>query len=62
MNHHVETNRQAMSGGVSSNYEPPRLTVHGSVAEVTGANAVGNVTDRSFPAGTPIQNLTFSGI
>lgn len=41
-------------------YQPPSLTMHGTVAEVTGANAVGTVTDRPFPAGTPIGNLTFS--
>lgn len=45
---------------LSPGYEPPTLIVHGTVAEVTGANTVGMVTDRPFPAGTPIGNLTFS--
>jgi hypothetical protein len=31
------------------------------VTELTLANAVGMVTDRTFPAGTPIGQLTFSG-
>jgi hypothetical protein len=32
----------------------------GSVHELTGAQVAGVVTDRAFPAGTPIGNLTFS--
>ncbi|HZE15863.1 MAG TPA: lasso RiPP family leader peptide-containing protein [Mycobacterium sp.] len=41
-------------------YEPPKVTMHGSLAEVTKANAAGNVTDRSFPSNTPVSDLTFS--
>jgi hypothetical protein len=47
---------------VSLGYEPPTITMHGTVAEVTGAQAVGAVTDAPFPAGTPLQDLTFSGV
>lgn len=59
----METNRQQTSGGVASGhqpYEPPRLVVHGSVVELTQAHAAGGVTDRSFPAGTLVSQLTFS--
>jgi hypothetical protein len=55
----METNTDG-AADVSFGYQPPTLTMHGTVAEVTGANAVGMVTDRSFPAGTPIGNLSFS--
>lgn len=41
-------------------YVAPTVTIHGSVAEVTRANHVGNVTDKTYPAGTPITSLTFS--
>ena len=50
----------ARGGTQDSEYEAPQLTVHGSVAEVTRANHAGNVTDKTYPANTPIQNLTFS--
>lgn len=41
-------------------YEPPLLTELGTVEAWTAANIVGNVLDRGFPAGTPVQDLTFS--
>jgi hypothetical protein len=44
-----------------SAYEPPRVTMHGTLVERTQAQVAGTVTDRTFPAGTPIQDLTFSG-
>lgn len=56
----MELHRQQMSGGTATTYELPRLVVHGSVVERTQANLIGTVTDRSFPAGTPISHLTFS--
>lgn len=43
-------------------YEPPEVVVHGTLVERTQAQAVGSVTDRAFPAGTPLQDLTFSGL
>lgn len=43
-------------------YEAPRVEVHGTLVERTQAQAIGSVTDRSFPAGTPIGDLTFSGL
>ena len=46
--------------GSQSRYEPPALTVHGTVAQVTKALLAGLKTDAAFPAGTPLQNLTFS--
>lgn len=45
----------------AASYQPPRLVVQGSVADLTLANAAGMVTDRAFPAGTPVDHLTFSG-
>jgi hypothetical protein len=41
-------------------YEAPALTIRGSVADLTGATHAGAITDKSFPSGTPLQNLTFS--
>jgi hypothetical protein len=55
----METTRD-VSADASFGYQAPTLTMHGTVAEVTGAQAVGTVTDKSFPAGTPVQDLTFS--
>ncbi|MHB8682280.1 MAG: lasso RiPP family leader peptide-containing protein [Acidimicrobiales bacterium] len=46
----------------SGGYEAPRLVMHGSVSDVTSASVVGTFTDRAFPAGTPVQDLTFSGL
>jgi hypothetical protein len=57
----VHSDRQQMSGGSSSIYQPPRVVVHGSVVDLTRANVVGTVTDKTFPAGTAIDHLTFSG-
>ena len=41
-------------------YNAPKLTELGSVRELTLGMARGNVTDRSFPAQTPITSQTFS--
>lgn len=41
-------------------YEAPRLIVLGTVESWTSAQIVGNVLDKGFPAGTPVQDLTFS--
>lgn len=56
----MEMNRHNLSGGIPSTYEPPVLVVHGSVVDLTQAMAAGGHTDRSFPAGTPLTQLTFS--
>lgn len=53
-------NHDEQPGGVAAEYEPPRLTVHGSIIDLTRAAAAGTVTDRAFPAGTPVTGLTFS--
>ena len=57
----METERDVVTGTPCS-YAAPALVMHGSVAEVTGAQAAGQITDMAFPAGTPVQDLTFSGI
>jgi hypothetical protein len=57
----MDNSRQSSSGGVVSEYQAPRLVVHGSVVDLTLAHAAGGVTDHSFPAGTPVSQLTFSG-
>ncbi len=54
-------NRSEQPGGVAEVYEPPSLTVHGSIVDLTRATAAGSMTDRAFPAGTPLTGLTFSG-
>jgi hypothetical protein len=41
-------------------YVAPTLTVVGPVREVTNAMLAGRVTDRDFPAGTGVINLSFS--
>ena len=41
-------------------YEAPRLTIVGSVAEVTREGQNGPTLDQSFPSGTPFNQLTFS--
>lgn len=46
--------------GRPDEYEPPALTFHGSVGQHTGANHVGPFTDATFPAHTPVTDLTFS--
>lgn len=46
----------------SGAYEAPKVVVHGTLVERTQAQAIGSVTDRTFPAGTPIGDLTFSGL
>lgn len=45
---------------MSQDYEAPRLTVIGSVSEVTAMNQDGDFTDDAFPANTPRGDLTFS--
>jgi hypothetical protein len=57
----MEQRSQQTSGGVSIPYQPPRVVVHGSVADLTQASVAGTVTDKTFPAGTPVGQLTFSG-
>lgn len=48
---HGETRRPEVE------YEPPRVTVHGSLAEVTAANLIGTVFDKSIPAGASIVSI-----
>jgi hypothetical protein len=49
-----------LTPGGDAEYSPPTLRVIGTVQEITRAQAAGTVTDRSFPAGTPLTSLTFS--
>jgi hypothetical protein len=41
-------------------YEPPKVTDYGSLKEITAASVSGGVTDKTFPAGSPKGDLTFS--
>jgi hypothetical protein len=41
-------------------YEAPRVTTIGSVADLTQAQGAGERLDADFPAGTPKPDLTFS--
>ncbi|RUU06928.1 lasso RiPP family leader peptide-containing protein [Mesorhizobium sp. USDA-HM6] len=41
-------------------YEPPSLTVHGSIETITQGGGGTTSLDASFPAGTPFDQLTFS--
>jgi len=42
------------------NYETPAVTDHGDLAELTALQNVGDLTDASFPPGTPKGDITFS--
>lgn len=44
-------------GAVLGDYEAPRLTVHGSLAEATAASLIGTVFDKSIPAGASIVSI-----
>jgi hypothetical protein len=58
------TNAEPQAGDIDSaaklSYETPTLHLLGTVEAWTLTNAAGNRLDQSFPAGTPIQDLTFS--
>lgn len=41
-------------------YETPSLTVHGSIESITQGGAGSTALDASFPAHTPLSELTFS--
>jgi hypothetical protein len=41
-------------------YETPSLTVHGSIETITQGGGGSTAIDASFPAHTPIGDLTFS--
>ena len=41
-------------------YEQPEIVDYGDLRELTAASHTGPYTDATFPAHTPIQNLTFS--
>lgn len=41
-------------------YQPPKITDHGTLTELTAGQQNGSQTDRDFPAHTPKQDLTFS--
>ena len=42
-------------------YESPKVIDLGDLVEITAAQSTGNFTDKAFPAGTPKDDLTFSG-
>lgn len=41
-------------------YEAPRVTIVGAVADLTQATGTHNFLDADFPSHTPHQELTFS--
>jgi hypothetical protein len=41
-------------------YQSPMLTVIGSFEEITQGTSTGNYLDKTFPVGTPKDQLTFS--
>jgi hypothetical protein len=49
-----------LEGAARLPYEAPALNVVGTVHDLTKASAAGRVTDKAFPAGSPIINLSFS--
>jgi hypothetical protein len=46
------------TSGAGTGYEAPALTIHGSVAELTGAALAGPVIDNNFAAGQSIVHNT----
>lgn len=48
------------SKNVSPKYEAPRLTVHGSIEQITQGASTGSALDAAFPIGTTFGDLTFS--
>jgi hypothetical protein len=42
-------------------YEAPEVTDYGKLTDITAAQTSGANLDRTFPAGTPSGDLTFSG-
>ncbi|HAM03118.1 MAG TPA: hypothetical protein DCQ30_12970 [Acidimicrobiaceae bacterium] len=49
----VEGTAQSQPGS----YEAPKLTVHGSLSEVTAASILGTNFDQSIPAGTSLLGI-----
>jgi hypothetical protein len=47
-------------GPSAPSYEPPSVVDYGTLQEVTAGAAAGGALDRTFPTGTPIDQLTFS--
>jgi hypothetical protein len=41
-------------------YEPPTVEDYGSLTDITAGQVTGGRTDRTFPVGTPVGNVTFS--
>lgn len=41
-------------------YETPEVVKHGSFEEITAGNSTGSSLDKTFPQGTPFNQLTFS--
>jgi hypothetical protein len=44
----------------STAYEPPTITDHGDLIELTALQGSGGFTDATFPAGTPAGDITFT--
>jgi hypothetical protein len=41
-------------------YTPPELSIYGDVERITQQNLGGTITDASFPAGFPVDQITTS--
>ena len=41
-------------------YEAPKITVVGTIEELTQGNKAGGRLDSTYPTDTPTENLTFS--
>jgi len=52
----TEAERQG-DHGQRDRYEPPTLTVHGSLVEATAANVIGTAFDKTIPAGASILSV-----
>jgi hypothetical protein len=45
---------------MNMDYEAPRMTIIGTVAELTQAQSIGASLDADYPSQTPAHELTFS--
>jgi hypothetical protein len=50
--------KESYTAGGETGYEAPKLTIHGSVEEITRASHVGYVADQNIPAGTSVIGRT----
>ena len=56
----MEDPKRTESTDAAPAYEAPTVTDYGSLTDITAGQVTGARTDRTFPVGTPVGNVTFS--